>query len=154
MRFPGPPHLVVTFQYRGDAMRFHAEVAEQMRTHGLALHPEKTRLIEFGRFAEQNRKRRGDGPPDTFDFLGFTPICARSRAGKFFIKRRTVAKKMRATLTRVEQELRLRMHEPLCSWASADDGAIPASGEAAVAADVDSPRRSAEAGLGKVDAAV
>lgn len=105
--------VVVAFQYRGDAVRFHAELVEQMRAHGLELHPEKTRLIEFGRFAEQKRKRSGDGLPDTFDFLGFTHICSRSRGGKFFIKRRTVAKKMRATLARVKQELYQRMHEPV-----------------------------------------
>jgi len=105
--------VVVMFQYRGDAVRFQAELAGQMRAHGLELHPEKTRLIEFGRFAEQNRRRRGDGPPDTFDFLGFTHICSRSRGDKFYLKRRTVAKKMRATLARVKQELYQRMHEPV-----------------------------------------
>jgi RNA-directed DNA polymerase len=105
--------VVVAFQYRGDAVRFQAKLVEQMRAHGLELHPEKTRLIEFGRFAERNRQRSEDGPPDTFDFLGFTHICSRSRNGKFYLKRKTVGKKMRTTLARVKQELLHRMHEPV-----------------------------------------
>lgn len=105
--------VVVAFQYRRDAERFREVLVEQMRAHGLELHSEKTRLIEFGRFAETNRARRGNGPPDTFDFLGFTHICSRKRNGKFAVKRRTVSKKMRATLARVKQELSKRMHEPV-----------------------------------------
>ena len=88
---------------------------EQMRLARLALslHPEKTRLIEFGRFAAENRKRRGHGQPETFSFLGFTFICGKSRKGRFLIKRRTRPDRMRAKLKAVSQEMRRRMHQPV-----------------------------------------
>ena len=103
---------VYAFQYQNDAERFRAALAERLRQFGLELHPEKTRLIEFGRYAEQNRTKRGQGPPDTFDFLGLTHICGRSKDGKFQVKRRTVAKRMRARLRAIQLELRTRMHKP------------------------------------------
>lgn len=103
---------VFCFQHRGDAERFLKQLRERLAEHGLELHPDKTRLIEFGRYAESNRRDRGQGPPETFDFLGFTHICGRSREGKFQVKRQTVAKRMRAVLLRIKQELRARMHEP------------------------------------------
>jgi RNA-directed DNA polymerase len=105
--------VIFAFQYRSDAERFRAALAERLRQFGLELHPEKTRLIEFGRFAEQNRKNRGQGPPETFDFLGFTHICGRSQEGQFQVKRRTVAKRMRARLLAIKLELRKRMHDPV-----------------------------------------
>ena len=105
--------VIFAFQYRNDAERFRAALAERLRQFGLELHPEKTRLIEFGRFAEPNRKNRGQGPPETFDFLGFTHICGRSQEGKFQVKRRTVAKRMRARLLAIKLELRKRMHDPV-----------------------------------------
>ncbi len=104
---------VFCFQHRADAERFLKQLQERLAAHGLELHPDKTRLIEFGRFAESERRNRGHGPPETFDFLGFTHICGRSREGKFQVKRRTMAKRMRAVLLRIKQELRARMHEPV-----------------------------------------
>ena len=105
--------VIFAFQYQTDAERFREALAERLRTFGLALHPEKTRLIEFGRFAESSRKDRGQGPPETFDFLGLTHICGRTRDGKFQVKRRTVAKRMRARLAAIKLELRRRMHRPV-----------------------------------------
>ena len=105
--------VIFAFQYQTDAERFRQELAERVRQFGLELHPEKTRLIEFGRFAESNRKDRGQGPPDTFDFLGFTHICGHTREGKFKVTRRTVAKRMRARLAAIRMELQRRMHDPV-----------------------------------------
>jgi RNA-directed DNA polymerase len=79
----------------------------------LSLHPDKTRLIEFGRFAAANRERRGQGKPETFNFLGFTHICGKSRAGKFQIKRKSRRDRVWAKLKEVKAELRRRMHEPI-----------------------------------------
>ena len=105
--------FVVGFQHRAEAERFLEQLRERMREFGLELHPDKTRLIEFGRFAEENRKRRGGGKPDTFDFLGFTHRCGKTRThGWFTVLRETVTKRMRATLQRVKQELRRRRHRP------------------------------------------
>jgi len=105
--------VIFAFQYQNDAERFRLALAERLRQFGLELHPQKTRLIEFGRFAETNRKDRGDGPPETFDFLGLTHICARRADGKFQVKRRTVGKRMRAKLAAIKLELRQRMHRPV-----------------------------------------
>ena len=104
---------VFAFQYMEEAEHFRAALAERLRRFGLELHPEKTRLIEFGRHAERDRRNRGQGPPETFDFLGLTHICGRGREGKFQVKRRTVAKRMRARLTAIKLELRKRMHNPV-----------------------------------------
>jgi hypothetical protein len=102
--------FVVGFQHRGEAERFRAELTERLRQFGLTLHPDKTHLIEFGRFAAENRKGRGERKPKTFDFLGFTHYCGKSRKGKFTLKRRTQAKKRTAKLREVYAELRRRMH--------------------------------------------
>ena len=83
--------IVVGFQYEADARRFWDEMRERLREFSLSLHPEKTRLIQFGRFAADNRARRGLGKPETFNFLGFTFICGKSRKGKFLVPRRTGA---------------------------------------------------------------
>jgi group II intron reverse transcriptase/maturase len=104
---------VAGFQYRDDAERFKRAVEERLGQFGLKLHPEKTRLIEFGRFARENRRRRGQGKPDTFDFLGFTHCCAKTRKGKFMVLRITSAKRLRAKLLAVKTELRKRMHQPV-----------------------------------------
>ena len=80
---------------------------------GLELHLGKTRLIEFGRFAARDRAGRGLGKPETFDFLGFTHICARSKSGRFWVKRITISKRMRAKLKQVKDQLRRRMHQPI-----------------------------------------
>jgi group II intron reverse transcriptase/maturase len=105
--------VVFAFQNKLDAERFSVALKERLRQFGLELHPEKTRLIEFGRFAEHHRKDRGQGPPETFDFLGFTHICGRSQDGQFKVERRTVAKRMRARLQAIKLELRRRMHQPV-----------------------------------------
>lgn len=103
---------VLGFEHRREAEAFLNELGKRMQKFGLELHPEKTRLIEFGRFAEQNRERRGEGKPETFDFLGFTHICGKTRKGGWFtIRRQTVKKRLRAKLQAVKQELRKRWHK-------------------------------------------
>jgi group II intron reverse transcriptase/maturase len=104
---------VLGFQHRTDADRFLEALRERLRKFGLELHPEKTRRIEFGRFAEQNRRRRVEGKPETFDFLGFTHISGRDRNGDFAVKRKTVGKRMRAKLLELKQRLGNRAHEPI-----------------------------------------
>jgi len=104
---------VVGFEKLTDATRFLADLRERVKKFGLALHPEKTRLIEFGRFAARNRARRGLGKPETFNFLGFTYICGRCRAGSFHLKRKTRRDRMRVRLREIKVELRRRMHEPI-----------------------------------------
>ena len=102
------------FERRDEAERFVVELRERLAKFGLELHPEKTRLIEFGRFAATDRERRGEGKPDTFDFLGFTHMCGRNRkTGYFTVKRKTVKKRMRAKLQAIKAALRLRMHDPV-----------------------------------------
>jgi group II intron reverse transcriptase/maturase len=102
--------FVVGFQHRTDAERFRKRLEVRMRRFGLTLHPEKTRLIEFGRNAAENRRAKGEGKPETFDFLGFTHVCATTRRGRFALHRRTKRAKMQATLTRLTSELKRRMH--------------------------------------------
>ncbi len=105
--------FVVGFEEEQDARRFWAELRERLARFGLELHPEKTRLIEFGRNADWHRRKGGSGKPETFDFLGFTHICGRSRRGRFWIRRITIAKRMRAKLQQVKAELRRRRHDPV-----------------------------------------
>jgi RNA-directed DNA polymerase len=105
---------VLGFQNREDAERFLEELRERLRKFGLELHPDKTRLIEFGRYAAERREKRGEGKPETFNFLGFTHICGRSREkGYFTVHRRTVGKRMGAKLKEIRQQLRQRMHAPI-----------------------------------------
>ena len=104
--------FIIGFEHQEDAERFLDELRGRFAEFGLELHPDKTRLIEFGRYAAANRARRGLGKPETFDFLGFTHICAKARSGRFWIKRITIAKRMRAKLREVKDQLRLRMHLP------------------------------------------
>lgn len=105
--------LVAGFQHRADAERFLRDFQERLAKFGLELHPEKTRLIEFGRFAASDRRKRGEGKPETFTFLGFTHYCGRNSKGYFVVWRRTAAKRLRARLLAIKQELRRRMHEPI-----------------------------------------
>jgi RNA-directed DNA polymerase len=105
--------FIVGFQHEGDARRFWNELRERLQEFALSLHPEKTRLIEFGRFAAKNRKERGLGKPETFNFLGFTFICGKSRRGSFLVKRRTRRDRMRAKLKMIAEELQQRMHQPI-----------------------------------------
>ena len=102
--------LIVGFEREADARRFLDEMRLRFEEFGLSLHPEKTRLIEFGRFAAKNRKRRGLGRPETFNFLGFTHICARARQGGFLLKRKSRGDRVRAKLRQVKEELERRMH--------------------------------------------
>ncbi|MGB6725485.1 MAG: group II intron reverse transcriptase/maturase [Terracidiphilus sp.] len=106
--------IVVGFQNEADAKQFLAELTGRFRKFNLELHPDKTRLFEFGPFAARNRKRRGKGKPETFDFLGFTHICGKKRSnGYFTVLRQTIRKKLQAKLNSVKAELRLRMHAPV-----------------------------------------
>ena len=105
--------LVVGFESRAEAQRFLEEFRERLAKFGLELHAEKTRLIEFGRFAAQDRKQRGEGKPETFTFLGFTHFCGKRQNGAFIVWRVTAKKRMVAKLRAVKAELRRRMHEPV-----------------------------------------
>ena len=104
--------FIIGFEHREDAERFLGELRGRFAKFGLELHPGKTRLIEFGRYAAVNRARRGLGKPETFGFLGFTHICAKSRNGRYWVKRITIAKRLRAKLREVKDQLRRRMHRP------------------------------------------
>jgi group II intron reverse transcriptase/maturase len=105
--------FVIGFQTETDARNCLAALQGRMTKFALELHPDKTRLIEFGRVAERTRRERGDGPPATFDFLGFTHICGRTRKGAFTIHRRTARKKFLAALAAIREKLRKRLHAPL-----------------------------------------
>ena len=102
--------FVVGFQHRDDAERFQRELQERLLRFKLSLHPDKTRLIEFGRFAAGNRRARGEGKPESFHFLGFTHSCGRTRRGRFTVVRQTMSKKLRAKLQELKKELKNRMH--------------------------------------------
>jgi group II intron reverse transcriptase/maturase len=104
---------VLGFQAQTEADRFLEDFRERLRKFGLELHPEKTRRIEFGRYAESNRERRGEGKPETFDFLGFTHISGKSRKGYFTVRRQTAAKRLRKKLRELKQQLRMRRHDPM-----------------------------------------
>jgi group II intron reverse transcriptase/maturase len=105
--------FLVGFQDQGDAERFRNELQARLATFGLTLHPDKTRLLEFGRFAASNRERRGQGKPETFAFLGFTHICGRTRQGRFIVRRKTIAKRLRAKLKALRIALRKCLHADL-----------------------------------------
>jgi RNA-directed DNA polymerase len=105
--------FIIGFEHESDARRLLDEMRQRLGEFALSLHPEKTRLIEFGRFAAERRKRRGLGKPETFNFLGFTFICGNTRAGKFQIKRKTRTDRMRAKLKEIKETLRRRMHRPI-----------------------------------------
>jgi RNA-directed DNA polymerase len=106
---------VFGFQYKSDAEKFLEALRERLHVYKLKLHPTKTRLIEFGRFAAANRRERKQGKPETFDFLGFTHICGKTRRGKFCIRRQTMRKRLRRKLQEIKAKLIKRMHEPLTS---------------------------------------
>jgi group II intron reverse transcriptase/maturase len=106
--------FVMGFQHRDDAERFLQELRERFAKFKLEIHQDKTRLIEFGRFAIENREKRGAGKPETFDFLGFTHICAKRRKdGKFTVKRKVIAKRMRAKLKEIKDTLMRHRHDPV-----------------------------------------
>src|SRR5271165_2169798 len=105
--------FIVGFEHEADARRFLDELRERLGKFALSLHPEKTRLIEFGRLAAENRKRRGLGKPETFNFLGFTFVCGKSRRGSFLIKRKSRRDRMRAKLKEIKETLRRCMHQSI-----------------------------------------
>jgi RNA-directed DNA polymerase len=105
--------IIVGFQHETDARRFLDAMRGRLKEFSLSLHPEKTRLIEFGRDAAANRKGLGLGKPETFNFLGFTFMCGNTRQGKFQIKRKTRRDRMRAKLEEIKRELRRRIHQPI-----------------------------------------
>ena len=105
--------FVVGFQHRKEAEQCLEELRERFVKFGLTLHPEKTRLVEFGRFAMEHRKARGEGKPETFSFLGFTFCCGKTKAGKFTVIRKTMRKRMLKKLRELDEELRRRRHAPV-----------------------------------------
>jgi hypothetical protein len=106
--------IVLGFQEKSDAEQFRVELTERMRKFNLELHPEKTRLLEFGPYAIDHRQWRGEGKPETFNFLGFTHICVKKRSnGRFTVLRQTIRKRLQAKLNQVKDELQRRMHEPI-----------------------------------------
>jgi group II intron reverse transcriptase/maturase len=105
--------FIVGFQHRAEAERFLAELRARFAKFKLELHPEKTRLLEFGPYAAENRRRAGLGKPETFTFLGFTHICGKKRNGRFTVLRQTQRKRLRAKLSEVKAELRRRWHVPV-----------------------------------------
>jgi hypothetical protein len=105
--------LLLGFEYEADARRFQEELHHRLAKFGLELHPEKTRLIEFGRWSARNRSRRGQGKPETFDFLGFTHTCGRTKNGWFPVVRRTSKKRMVARLKEIRRVLMKMRHIPV-----------------------------------------
>jgi group II intron reverse transcriptase/maturase len=103
---------VVCFEHRAEAERFKEELAERLKKFNLELQDEKTRLIEFGRYAAKDREARGEGKPETFNFLGFTHICGKKRKGQFCVLRQTMKKCVRAKLKSLDIEMKRRMHIP------------------------------------------
>jgi RNA-directed DNA polymerase len=111
--------IVVGFNSKADADQFRAELTERMQKFNLELHPEKTRLFEFGPYAIDQRQWRGEGKPETFNFLGFTHICVKKKSnGRFTVLRQTIRKRLQTKLKEVKAELQRRMHEPIPSKAS------------------------------------
>jgi group II intron reverse transcriptase/maturase len=105
--------FVAGFEHRHEAERFLAELRERFAQFGLALHPDKTRIVEFGRFAARNRRGLGGGNPETFNFLGFTHSCGKTRKGWFTVLRQTMRQRWQAKLRALKEELRRRMHTPI-----------------------------------------
>jgi RNA-directed DNA polymerase len=105
--------FIVGFQHRDDAERFLGELRDRLAKFSLELSASKTRLIEFGRYAAERRAKRGEGKPETFEFLGFTHICAKTKAGRFKVARVTSNKRMRAKLREVKASLQARRHLPI-----------------------------------------
>jgi group II intron reverse transcriptase/maturase len=105
--------IVVGFGYQSEAERFKEELAERLKKFNLELHNEKTQLIEFGRYAATNRTQRGEGKPETFNFLGFSHICGKTRQGNFCVLRQTMKKRMQAKLETLRTEMKQRMHTPV-----------------------------------------
>ncbi len=105
--------FVAGFEHEDDARQFLADLRERFAKFALELHPDKTRLIEFGRNAARTRAVRGLGKPETFDFLGFTHFCGKTKKGRFWLRRITISKRMRAKLSEVNISLKARRHQPI-----------------------------------------
>jgi len=105
--------IIMGFEHKAEAERFSKEVADRLGNFGLQLNPDKTHLIEFGRHAAHNRRKRGGGKPETFDFLGFTHICSFDRGGKYTVQRKTKSKKIKGKLKELKAEIRRRYHQPV-----------------------------------------
>ncbi|MHB1528682.1 MAG: reverse transcriptase domain-containing protein [Acidiferrobacteraceae bacterium] len=105
--------IVMGFQHQTDAIRFHQEVQGRLQRFGLTLHPDKTRLVRFGRFAPAQNRKQGLGKPETFDFLGFTHFCGVSRQGRFLIHRKTRRDRLHGKLKAISRELKVRLHQPV-----------------------------------------
>jgi group II intron reverse transcriptase/maturase len=105
--------IVFGFQHRAEAVRFLEDLRERLLRFNLELNEAKTRLIEFGRFAAENRRKRGEGKPESFGFLGFTHLCGRKRNGQFVVLRHTMRKRLRSKRRELKQELRPRLHHPI-----------------------------------------
>ena len=103
--------FVIGFQNYTEALEFLTEMKARVEKFGLKLHPEKTRLIEFGKYASSNRKKSGKSKPETFDFLGFTHMCSKNKKGDFFLRRKTIKKRFKKKCKEVKQELWKRMHD-------------------------------------------
>ena len=115
--------IVVGFENHADAERFLQEWRERLQKFGLQLHPDKTRLIEFGRHATENRKQRGEGKPEVFNFLGFTHMCGKTRkTGRFIVKRKTIRKRLSAKLSELKEELRSFGAAGTSQWPSSGSG--------------------------------
>jgi hypothetical protein len=106
------------FQHKSDAEQFQAELKERLAKFCLEMHEGKTRLVEFGRFAMSNRKERGEGKPETFDFLGFTHICSKKKNGRFTIYRKTITKRLSAKIKDVREKLFKNRHKPMTEQGS------------------------------------
>ena len=113
VRSPRATRLVVGFAHRQDAERFLVALCARCTQFGLTLHPEKTRLVEFGRYAAERRRTRGLGKPETFNFLGFTHSCATTRTGRFTVRRQTMRTLWQAKLQAGKAVLRGRLHDPV-----------------------------------------
>jgi RNA-directed DNA polymerase len=113
VKFPRATRLVMGFQWESDARRCLADLRERFTKFGLELHPDKTRLFEFGRFAEERRAKRGESPPETFDFLGFTHISGKTWKGGFTIHRITSRKKFQTKLKELQKKLFRKIHADL-----------------------------------------
>ena len=105
--------FIMGFEHEADAQRMLTDLRQRLAKFGLVLHPDKTRLVEFGRHAARNRAARGLGRPETFDFLGFTHVCGKTMAGHFGLRRFTISKRLRAKLREVKTELLRRRHLPV-----------------------------------------
>lgn len=105
--------FVAGFEHQADAQRFLTDLRERLAKFGLELHPDKTRLIEFGRHAARRRAARGVGKPETFDFLGFTHLCGKTKTGRFWLRRITISKRMRKKLREVNDQLKRNRHRPI-----------------------------------------